>query len=315
MSTRSRFLAGCAAGVAATLAAAVLFLSPARRHRSRLREEHPNLPNRPLHQTFLHCDSLDPPDQSVFGGRQAQHLDPDVRLPVVEGPVHTDNNGRSGPDTPARGEPAPALSVVDAGFKSAWYRQFRGADYITAVVAVMVMAAVTCLGVAFRNQTQMTTAQLAESAAAMRELRVEVQADQRAWVGLAEATAQPLTADGGGFSIKLQNTGKTPALDVQVSDIVTIEEIAAAVSAREPTPASENSAGSMMPGASYTTDVWFKTSPDALYGLAHDQLRAVNFVRINYKDINHGSHVTKICFYWRSSLSRVKPCDSYNEAN
>ncbi len=146
-------------------------------------------------------------------------------------------------------------------------------------------------------------------------LQQGMQTDQRAWVGLTEAVVQPLTASGGGFTIKLQNTGKTPALDLQISDIITIEDINQLADLEEPNMTALSSAGTLMPGAVYTTDVWFKTSPDAVSSLTHDQLGAVNFIRLTYKDVFQRPHSTKVCFYWRSGLSRVKPCDGYNELN
>jgi hypothetical protein len=305
MSARSNFLAGCGAGVATTLAAAALLLSPARRCSCRSREEHSNLPESPLCETGSLADSVDPKDESEVA--EQPNLKPVPGLPTVEPPAQTDNNMMS-----SGSRAAPDIESV---LKPPWYRRLKAADCITGAVVVILTAALTWVGVAFQNQAKNMTAQLTESETSMRELRAEVHADQRAWIGLTEATVQPLTLEGGGFTIKLQNTGKTPALDVQVSDVITVEEIGEAAGIREPGPSAGNSAGTLMPGAGYTTDVWFKTSSDVASSLTHDQLRAVNFVRVTYKDIFQVPHVTKVCFYWHSSLPRVKPCDSYNEVN
>jgi hypothetical protein len=140
---------------------------------------------------------------------------------------------------------------------------------------VIVVIVVTYIGVAFQKQTKNMTAQLTQSVATMQELRQEVRADQRAWVGLTEATVQPLTGDGGGFTIRLQNTGKTPALDVQVAAAITLEDMEQSFGPRAPNPARGNSAGTLMPGSGYSTDVWFKTSPETMSSLTHDQMRVV----------------------------------------
>ena len=126
---------------------------------------------------------------------------------------------------------------------------------------------------------------------------------------------QPLSPNGGGFTITLQNTGKTAALDLQVSAGVTVEDDDQPAGLQEPSMTARRFLGTLMPGAAYTTDVWFKTSSDAVSRLKRDRVRAVNFIRITYKDVFQRSNAAEACFYWRSSLSAVKPCEGYNELN
>jgi len=192
--------------------------------------------------------------------------------------------------------------------------QRRVTSWITAVGALVAAVAVLCFGISFERQLGKLHTQLIESSeASTRILQEGMRTDQRAWVGLTEATVHPLTANGGGFTIKLQNTGKTPALDLQVADVATIEDNDQSGPQQEPNVTA--SAGTLMPGAVYTTDVWFTTSPDAVSGLTRDRLRAANYVYVTYKDVFQKTHATKACFYWRKSMARVKPCDSYNELN
>jgi len=194
------------------------------------------------------------------------------------------------------------------------FRQRRVTSWITAIAALVAAIAVVGFGISLQRQLGKLHIQLVQSSeATTRMLQEEMRTDQRAWVGLTEATVRPLTASGGGFTIKLQNTGKTPALDLQVADVATIEDLDQAAPAQEPNVTA--SAGTLMPGAVYTTDVWFTTSPDAVSGLTRDRLRAANYVYVTYKDVFQKTHATKACFYWRKSLPRVKPCDSYNELN
>ncbi len=193
-------------------------------------------------------------------------------------------------------------------------RQRRVASWITAVGALVAAIAVVGFGISLQRQLGKLHIQLVQSSeATTRMLQDEMRTDQRAWVGLTEATVHPLTANGGGFTIKLQNTGKTPALDLQVADVATIEDIDQSGPQQEPNVTA--SAGTLMPGGVYTTDVWFTTSPDVVAGLSRDRLRAANYVYVTYKDVFQKSHATKACFYWRKSLPRVKPCDRYNELN
>jgi len=192
--------------------------------------------------------------------------------------------------------------------------QSRVTGWITAIGALIAALAVVCFGISFERQMGKLRTQLTQSSEARTQmLQDEMRTDQRAWVGLTEATVRPLTANGGGFTIKLQNTGKTPALDLQVADVATIEDIDQSGPLQEPNVTA--AAGNLMPGAIYTTDVWFTTSPDAVAGLTRDRLRAANYVYITYKDVFQKPHATKACFYWRKSLPRVKPCDRYNELN
>jgi hypothetical protein len=204
----------------------------------------------------------------------------------------------------------PLQSEVDP-FQS---RQRRVTSWITAIGALVAAVAVLAFGFSLERQLGKLHTQLIQSSeATTRILQDGMRTDQRAWVGLTEATVHPLTANGGGFTIKLQNTGKTPALDLQVADVATIEDVDQSGPQQEPNVTS--SAGTLMPGGVYTTDVWFTTSPDAVAGLTKDRLRAANYVYVTYKDVFQKTHATKACFYWRKSLARVKPCDNYNELN
>jgi hypothetical protein len=192
--------------------------------------------------------------------------------------------------------------------------QRRVTSWITAIGALVAAVAVLAFGISLERQLGKLHTQLIQSAeATTRIMQDGMRTDQRAWVGLTEATVHPLTANGGSFTIKLQNTGKTPALDLQVADVATIEDLDQSGPQQEPNVTA--SAGTLMPGGVYTTDVWFTTSPDAVSGLTKDRLRAANYIYVTYKDVFQKTHATKACFYWRKSLSRVKPCDNYNELN
>ncbi len=195
------------------------------------------------------------------------------------------------------------------------YRRPKLTVWIAAMGAVVAVAAIY-FGISMETRIRRIDSQLARMSDGRSLARQGgIETDQQAWVGLVGATLQPLTSDGGGFTITLQNTGKTAALDLQISDVVTIEDRDQSAGLHKPNITAHCSAGTLMPGAMYTTNVWFRTSSDAVSGLTHDQLRAVNFIRITYKDVFQQSNAADACFYWRSSLPGVKPCEGYNELN
>ena len=132
---------------------------------------------------------------------------------------------------------------------------------------------------------------------------------QRAWVGLAEAKVLLLTGGGGGFDIRLQNTGNTPAFDVQLSNVVHFSDRRDTAPTTEPTSDTPIKLGNLMPGASYMTNVWFKPSTAVL----DQQVRVIDLLLVSYKDVFQKPHTTKACFYWYGRLSNVRSCDDHNE--
>jgi hypothetical protein len=194
-------------------------------------------------------------------------------------------------------------------------RRIRAWHWFTVTAASILVIVVAYFGIAFEKQTKKAPLLMTRSETARRIMQERFDAERRARVRLTEATVQPLSPDGGGFTITLQNTGETAALDLQVSAGITLEDDDQPAGLQKPNITAHCSAGTLMPGAVYTTNVWFRTSSDAMYGLTHDQLRAVNFIRISYEDVLQRSNAAEACFYWRSSLSAVKPCEGNNELN
>ncbi len=193
-------------------------------------------------------------------------------------------------------------------------RRVRNTVWIITIGAVITAVAILFFGISLYRQMRKLSAQVTQSSEASK-LAIEsgIRTDQRAWVGLTEATVHPLNANGGGFTIKLQNTGKTPATDLQIADVITIEDTDELAPLQDPNITTN--AGTLMPGAVYTADVWFKTSPEVVTGLTRERLRAANYVYVTYKDIFKQTHTTKACFYWHGGMAKTKPCDRYNEVN
>jgi len=137
--------------------------------------------------------------------------------------------------------------------------------------------------------------------------------EERAWVGMVDAVPLPLRNDGGGFTVRIQNTGRTPAFNMQFSAAITL-------AGSEPLTESEGPAavtqlGTLLPGAAYATDVLFRTSPEAMGALVKHQQRAVGWLRMTYFDEFKNPHFTRSCFYWYPDLKSTKPCEAFNETN
>jgi hypothetical protein len=139
-------------------------------------------------------------------------------------------------------------------------------------------------------------------------------ADQRPWVGLIRPTVYPLGKQGGGFAVKLQNFGKTPAVSIFITDSVRLENLVDLSGMPEAADSHPVAVGTLMPYDRFDTDVWFKSSPEGLASLAQGKVRAVNYALIVYEDMFHRRHTTQSCFYWRAGLSAPLPCERFNSA-
>ena len=138
---------------------------------------------------------------------------------------------------------------------------------------------------------------------------------QRPWVGLLQSIPPTLSPTGGTFSIKLQNSGKGPAYQVQIRDVIRIENISdePEFPAIDAAPAL---AGQMLvPGAEFSTHVGFRTSAPTIAALREGKLQVVNYLQVNYEDLSRRPHVTQQCFYWHPEMPSPLACDKYNQAD
>jgi len=136
--------------------------------------------------------------------------------------------------------------------------------------------------------------------------------EQRPWVGLSRPAVSALSQTGGGFVIHLKNSGRTPALNVLITDYVMIESLADLTGVQEPNSSHPLAAGTLLPDENFETNIWFKTSPEGVAGLAQGQVRAVNYAWITYEDIFHQRHTTQSCFYWHGGMQAPSPCERFN---
>ncbi len=189
----------------------------------------------------------------------------------------------------------------------------RVTDWIMAVSMTVLSLAVAYYA-ARSNGFNRSQYQLAASStqAALAVAQETTRADQQAWVGLPLPTADPLSREGGGFAIKLRNFGKTPALNVRITDYVVIEELDQLDGVQEEVSNRPMAAGTLMPGGEFDTDIGFRTSPEGVASLAQGKVRAVNYALITYEDIYHRKHTNQSCFYWHGGLRTPLPCEEFN---
>ena len=192
------------------------------------------------------------------------------------------------------------------------FRPMRATDWI--VSACMVVLAVTAVYFALKsNEYHRARQQILVNSRATSSVAGDwIGADQRPWIGLTRPTAYPLTSAGGGFAIKLQNFGKTPALNVLITDYVSIEDLVQLTGMQEVANSTLLTAGTLMPDDRFDTNVWFKTSQDGITSLARGKVRAVNYAQITYEDVFHHKHTTQSCFYWHGGLQTPLPCERFN---
>jgi|GEM_PF-3708999 len=194
----------------------------------------------------------------------------------------------------------------------AWYRVH---SWIQTGCAVLVVILVVFFGVTLSRRLQaLTEAQHGSQSATLTSQQL-TRTEQRAWVGMMDAVPLPLRPNGGGFTIKVQNTGKTPASDVQFSAVITFADNDKFNEAETPNMGAMTPLGTLLPGAAYTTDVWFRTSPEAVRALLNHQQRAVGLLSMTYTDVFKTPHSTRTCFYWYPDLKNVKPCEMLHEMN
>ncbi len=189
----------------------------------------------------------------------------------------------------------------------------RTHQWIQTGCAVLAVFLIVFFGVRLSRRLQaLTEAQHGSESATVASQEL-TRTEQRAWVGMMEAVPLPLRPDGGGFTIKVQNTGKTPAVDVRLSAVIGFADNESLNEAEIPNAGLVTPLGTLLPGAAYTTDVLFRTSPAAVRALANHQHRAVGLLWISYTDVFKTSHSSRTCFYWYSDLKAVKPCEAFNE--
>jgi hypothetical protein len=242
-------------------------------------------------------------------------------------PIYDTIGAEPAPETPpAAGRDSagarPQPSANDFKFSAASERPelkyptgFTIANTIIAVGTVMIAITVLYLGLQLRKQVWILGQQLQTSIEQARATQESKQLEQRSWVGVAEVVPQPLTATGGAFSISLQNSGKVPALDVNVSGFVLLQDSPQIRPVNDESGRVQRSAGILFPGAVHKIPIEFRISLPAVAALYRNQTYAVLYISVSYKDVSQARHTTKNCFYWQPMLREVQACQGYDSVN
>ncbi len=213
---------------------------------------------------------------------------------------------------------SPSRPAEPAGVEAPFFPQppasrMKTAQWITAAATTVLSLTAAYYAVTSNRNSRSRYQLLANSTRmALAATEESTRVDQQAWVGLPLPAAYPLTREGGGFAIKLRNFGKTPALNVFITDYVVIEDLDQLDGMQQEAANRPMAAGTLMPGGEFGTDIGFRTSPEGVAGLAEGKVRAVNYALITYEDIYHRPHTTQSCFYWHGGLRAPLPCEQFN---
>src|SRR5271165_1164369 len=233
--------------------------------------------------------------RSAFG-----HKTNTGRPPSITPRLHNEGNRRSHDDHHAAGD---GPQVTKRATITGWVAS-----------ASILATALVCLycGVALRKEHAVPKASGRDS---METTLTEgaPSADHVPRVSLTQVLHQPLTSVGGGFAITLYNSGKGPAFDVRLRDIVRIEDANETPKIPLFEAAPDLAVGTMQPGAEFTTQVGYRTSPVTVAALRDGKVRAVSYTLVTFEDRSQRSHSMQQCFYWHSGLQSTLPCDQYTQ--
>ena len=174
-------------------------------------------------------------------------------------------------------------------------------------------------GVIFQNiqlaRQEQTLSQLAQSTSKLAASMLDARsAEERPWVTLSDLVPQPLSIAPGAFGISLQNTGKTPAVDVKIAATASVVDAPNAASL--PAIGSVNHvAGTLFPGAQFRSVLDFRPSAPVFTALFRGQARLQVHVSVSYEDTQRNSHVTQSCWLWAPALRRIDPCSGFGTVN
>ena len=191
----------------------------------------------------------------------------------------------------------------------------RGPLYwIVAAVALLLVAGVIFQNIQLARQEQ-TLTQLAQGtsklAASLSDARVT---QERPWLTLSDLAPQALSVAPGSFGMSVQNTGKTPAVDVKISATAQVVDFANAASLPA-IGAVNRTVGTLFPGAQFRSVLDFRPPAPVFTALFRGQGRLEIHVNVSYEDVQRNSHVTQSCWQWAPALRRMDPCSGFGTVN
>ncbi len=120
---------------------------------------------------------------------------------------------------------------------------------------------------------------------------------------------------GGGFAIKLRNSGERPAFGVRVRDLIRIEDKLEKPEFPSIDRAPALMEGTLLPGGELSVPVRFHTSPATITALQEGRVRVVNYLLVTYEDQFHRPHATQQCFFWLAGMQSPVACESRDLAD
>lgn len=136
----------------------------------------------------------------------------------------------------------------------------------------------------------------------------------RPWITLSDLVPQPLSTAPGSFAVALQNTGKTPALNVKIAATAQVTDTPNAGGLPPIGPVNRVS-GTLFPGSQFRTVLDFQPSQAVFAALFRGRGQLEVHVNVSYEDVQHHSHVTQSCWHWRPALRQMEPCSSFGAVN
>ena len=186
--------------------------------------------------------------------------------------------------------------------------------WILALGLLAILAGVVYLNVQLQRQRQILSDLAASSSQLAAAVSGTQRMDQRAWLTIAGFTSQPLAVAPGAFNLYLQNTGKTPATEANVSATAQLDGVTPGVTAQAIAPVTRN-VGALFPGGQFKGVLDFHLLPATLGVLYRGQGHLEIHINIAYHDVFHASHVTQSCWSWQPAFRELESCAGYGTVN
>ena len=208
----------------------------------------------------------------------------------------------------------PTIVEPQKGLQREYLKSSSPLTWAVAGGLVLLVAGVILQNIQLARQGQAIT-QMVQStsklAASLSDARLS---QERPWVTLSGVTPQLLSVAPGSFDFSLQNTGRTPAVDVKIT--ATAQVIGAPNAASLPPIGSvTHAAGTLFPGAQFRSVLDFRPSAPVFTALFRGQGRLEVHVNVSYQDVQRNSHVTQSCWQWAPALRRMDSCSGFGTVN
>jgi len=179
-----------------------------------------------------------------------------------------------------------------------------------------IVLALVWMGFELHSQQQMLKSELNSSSSRVASAVFDSSTlEQRPWLGIAEVAPQPPATSLGTFSVTLQNTGRTPALQARIAATAQLTDVPAEADGAQAIAPVNQGVGTILPGAQSKFVLDFPVSHPALVVLYHNQGHLVLHIAVTYEDIFQASHTSQSCWSWQPGLRQMESCGGYGTVN